>query len=139
ARNEHHARVLARSALATGCRRFQEAHRPVPDHCRETPYPPAFCSFRFLLGPFASLKPAAPSHSWRSQFRLGAEPRLGSARQSEAIPAPESLHTKRDKSFCERCPHSWLGYVERARQQQHGQLRERRIEKQNGACARTFA
>src|SRR5436190_3784174 len=49
--HEHHARFSTRLALAAGCRRFSEAHRPVFDHRVAASYPSHVCALRFLRDP----------------------------------------------------------------------------------------
>jgi len=78
---------LQRLALAAGCRRFSEAHRPVLDHRVAASYPSHVCALRFLLGSVAASGSVASadsggSHSgwhrvrvrrrWRTQINIRA-------------------------------------------------------------------
>src|SRR5207245_5390467 len=71
--HEHYARLSARLALAAGCGRFPEAHRPIFGDRVAASHSADVCAFRFLLGPFASSWPPASADSGGSQLRLGAE------------------------------------------------------------------
>src|SRR5437870_5715023 len=52
-----------RLALAAGCRRFSEAHRPVFDHRVAASYPSHVCALRFLLGSVAASGSVASADS----------------------------------------------------------------------------